>query len=347
MSSPLYPEKAPKQPLVATRCLQELLNTAVSRATTDDRYADAVGLLLPASRNEDPPLRAVVGAASRATEHLCRLLARKSGSWPIPEFATTATGAEGGQQREVIYVPGAARAAGGEIARSPLVPAGGSARLEAFDSAGAPLRRAMRISGGLPLDWATALPSFESPSQPNPGFTREADSVLRSSLLPPFPPKLAEAFSPNVLAGGEGSRPLGPQAAWSRVRELETYLGKGLMPEELQFRLAEALAGGMMMRGPPPPWRTLVRDAIARRVVMARGKDAGSPLVIHFIAAFGQDRLKSARSDVVVPGLLEAEDFRTVSCAVQNFVVDWRYQFWLGRTRRPTRRLSVQLYGWA
>ncbi|CAM9572322.1 unnamed protein product, partial [Hapterophycus canaliculatus] len=219
-------EKAPRQPLVATRCLQELLNTAVSRATTDDRYADAAGLNLPASRYEDPPLRAVVEAAARATEHLCRLLARQSGSWPIPEFATTATIAKGDQQKEVIYVPGAARAAGGEIARSPLVPPGGGAGLALSDAAGARLRRAMGTSGGLPLDWATALPSFGSPSQSTPSVaSSEAESVLRASFLPPVPPKLAEAFSPNVLAGREGSHPMGPQMAWSRVRELETYLG--------------------------------------------------------------------------------------------------------------------------
>lgn len=310
------PDKAPRQPLVATRCLQELLKTAVSKATTDDRYADAVGLTLPASRHEDPPLSAVVGAASRATEHLRRLLARKSGSWPIPELAKRATSAEEGRQRDVVYVPGAARAAGGEIARSPLAPPVGSARLEAADDAGsARLRHVIETSGGLPLEWATALPSFGSPGRSNPGVAEEADSVLRASFLPPVPPKLAEAFSPSVLAGREGSRPLGPQAAWSRVRELETYLGEGLMAEELRFRLAEALAGGMMLRGSPPPWRTLVRDAIARRVVMARGRDGGSPLVVHFVAASGQDRLESARSDVVVPGLLEAEDFRTVSCS--------------------------------
>lgn len=311
---------------MATRCLRQMLSTAVSRATTDDRYAAAVGLALPApSRHEDPPLHAVVRAATRATEHVYGLLARRSSAWPISEFAATATVARSagrGQHRkaEVAFVPGAARAAGGEIVGSPLVASegGGGASVEDDGTARARLRGAVGAFGGLPVDWATTLPSFGLPNRANPGVAanEEADAVLRAAALPAVPPKLAEAFGPDVLAGRGGGRPLGAQEAWRRVEELEVYLGKGLISEDLRYRLAEALAGGGVMRGSPPPWRTLVRDAIARRVVLAGGGDRRQPLVVHFIAAFGQDRLEGGGGDLAAPGLLEAENFRAVRALI-------------------------------
>lgn len=311
---------------MATRCLRQMLNTAVSRATTDNRYADAVDLALPASRYEDLPLHAVVRAATRATEHVCRLLARRSNAWPISEFATVARSVNRyrRQQAEVAYVPGAARAAGGEIAGSPLLaPEGGGgagASVEGDGAARSRLQGAVGARGGLPVGWATALPSFGFPNPANPGsVAAEADVVLRAATLPAVPRKLAEAFSPGALAGREGSCPLGPQGAWRRVEELEAYLGRGLIAEDLRYRLAEALASGGMLRGSPPPWRTLVRDAITRRMVLAGGGDGvvggRQPLVVHFIAAFGQDRLDldGRRGDLTAPGLLEAENSRAVS----------------------------------
>lgn len=310
MSDPyiLWTELAPRQPLVATRCLQQMLNTAVARATTDDRYADFVGLALPVSRYEDPALHSVVGAATRAIEHVCRLLARRSSAWPIEEFAVEARMADGSQQVEIVYVPGAARPAGGEITMSPFLTLEGTADVETNN---ARVRGVVEASGGLPVDWATVLPSFGLPSPTKPCAAAEAESLLRAASVPAVPAKLADAFCPTVLAGKEGSRPMGPEEAWTRVEELEAYLGRGLMSEELRFRLAEALAGGVMMKGPPPPWRTLVRDAVARRVAVAGGLDGAvrgrrQPLVVHFIAAYGQERL------VAVPGLLETEKFPAV-----------------------------------
>lgn len=300
---------------MATRCLQQMLNTSVSRATTDDRYADAVGLTLPVSRYEDPPLHAVVGAATRATEHVCRLLARRSGAWPIPEFAVGARTADRHQLAEVVYVPGAARAAGGEITVSPFVTPESAADVKTNK---ARLRRAAEASGGLPVDWATILPSFGLPSPENACVAAEADIILRAASLPAVPAKVAEAFRPTVLAGKEGSRAMGPEEAWMRVEELEAYLGRGLMAEELRYRLAEALAGGVMLKGSPPPWRTLVRDAVARRVAVAGDLDGAVgrrwPVVVHFIAAYGQERL------VAVPGLLEAEKFSAVGGVVFIFL---------------------------
>lgn len=300
--------------MVATRCLREMLNTAVSRATTDDRYADVVGLTLPMSRYEDPPLLSVIGAATRATEKVCRLLARRSAAWPIPEFAVHAKIADTHQHAEVVYVPGAARAAGGEITASPvLIPEGTSA----VETNIGRVRRVVEASGGLPVDWTRMLPSFCVPSAAKPCVSAETETVLRAASLPAVPAKLAEAFRPTVLAGKEGSRPMGPGEAWNRVEELEAYLGRGLMAEDLRYRLAEALAGGVMMKGPPPPWRALVRDAVARRVSVAGGLDgavgARRPLVVHFIAAYGQERL------VAVPGLLEAEKSPAVSVV---FILD-------------------------
>ncbi|CAM9412594.1 unnamed protein product [Ectocarpus sp. 8 AP-2014] len=332
-------ERAPRHPLVATRCLQELLNTAVSRATTDDRYADAVGLPLPPSRYEDPPLGCVVEAANRATGHVCHLLVRRSSAWPIAEFAATATVVDGRQRREMMYVPGAARAAGGEIAGSPLDAPDCATHVEPSDAGR--LKTALEASGALPLDWETVLPSFGMPSRTNPGFAGGADVVLRAAFLPPIPPKLAEAFSPNVLAGREGARPLGPEVAWNRVEELETYLGRGLMAQELRFRLAEALAGGFMMKGPPPPWRTLVRDAIARRVVLARsGEGAGRrPLVVHFIASFGQDRSEGETDRGAVPRLLEAEIFGGPS--IESNAVAANEERVLAPSRDPTGNTEI------
>ena len=308
---------------MATRCLRQMLSTAVSRATTDDRYADAVGLALPPpSRHEDPPLHSVVRAATRATEHVCRLLARRSSAWPMSEFAATvARGAGWHGKAEVAFVPGAARAAGGEIVGSPLFAPEGPATVsvESDVAARATLRGALAAFGALPVDWATALPSFGLPNPaPNPGVAAEADDVLRAAALPAVPPKLAEAFGPDVLAGRGRARPLGPQEAWRRVEELEAYLGRGLIAEDLRYRLAEALAGGGMMKGSPPPWRKLVRESIARRMVLAGvgdGRQQQQPLVVHFIAAFGQDRLeRGGGGDLAAPGLLDAEDFRAVSC---------------------------------
>lgn len=293
-----------------------MLNTAVSRATTADRYADAVGLTLPASRYEDPPLSAVVGAATRAMEHVRRLLARRSDAWPMPEFAILTRRGQSGnvseqQEVEFAFVPGAARPAGGEIAGSPLLTPE-SANVEAIDQR-AGLRGFVEAFGGLPLDWAARRSSW-SPRSAEHSVT--VADVLQAATMPPVPPELAEAFSSNVLAGKEGSRPLGPEGAWTRVEQLDTYLGKGLMAEELRYRLAEALAGGVMMRGSPPPWRTLVRDAAARRVAQAWERGGGErPLVVHFVAAFGQERLER-NGDLVVLYLLEAEDFRVVSVVV-------------------------------
>ena len=113
------------------------------------------------------------------------------------------------------------------------------------------------------------------------------------------------------------------------MRQLEAYLGGALLPGDLRYRLADALAGGVLMRGPPPPWRTLVRDAVARKIMLAGGKrgrggdrgTGGRPLVVHFVAASGQERLKSARDGVAVPGLLEADNFRAVSARRSVFCV--------------------------
>lgn len=310
--------------MIATRSLQEMLSVAVSRATTDDRYADAAGLALPRSPYESPPLGAVVGAATRATQHVYGLLARRCSTWPIAEFSipmkprgqSSSTDEE--QRMEVTFVPGAARPAGGEISGSPLF------TLESADDgasdARASLRSLIEASGGLPLDWETALLSPKSlENLQTAGDSAAAYFLLRAATLPTVTPELATTFSPNALAGGESSRPLGPKGAWAKVEQLEAYLGKGLIPEDLRSRLAEALASGTMMRGPPPPWRTLVRDAVAKRVALAqRGGVRGRPLVVHFVAAFGQERLNTRESCVVTPSLLEAKKFRTVSVVLDG-----------------------------
>lgn len=308
--------------MIATRSLQEMLHTAVSRATTVDRYASGVGLTLPASRYEDPPLPAVVGAAARATEYVSGLLARKGGGWPMREFVIgiatrdPSGTADGQEPTGVAFVPGAARPAAGEVAESPLfAPDGVDVETNEVN---ARLRGAVQASGGLPLDWAVTLHSSRLPEGARPTAAAAAVDLLRAGTLPPVSPDLAEAFSPSALAGREGSRPLGIERAWARVEQLEAYLGLELVARDLRNRLAEALAGGVMMRGSPPPWRTLVRDAVARRVELAgnaKGHQGGSwrPLVVHFVAACGQERVESGRSDLIEPGLLEAEDFRTVS----------------------------------
>ena len=316
--------------MIATRSLQEMLNTAVSRATTDDHYADAVGLALPECRYEDPPLHAVIAAAAHATRHVCGLLSRRSDAWPMREFAVrTGAGAPSGnspgarsavEEEGVVYVPGAARPASGEITVSPLAPPEGAI---------ARLRGSVQESGGLTLDWATILPRdrFANPAAGTAGAATAADAakvtaLVEAATFPPLPVDLAEVFDPGVLAGKGGARPLGRETACARVRQLEAYLGGTLLPGDLRYRLTEALAGGVLMRGRPPPWRALVRDAVARKIMLSSGERGGGgggggtggrPLVVHFVAASGQDRLKSSLDGVVVPGLLEADNFRAVS----------------------------------
>lgn len=286
-----------------------MLTTAVSRAATDDGFAKAVGLNLPACPYEDPPLNAVLGAVARATDHVWRLLARKSKSWPLREFAVKTTSDPSNGHVEVAYVAGAARPSAGEIAGSPLgLESGGT-----LDGEHARLRSIVEAVGGLPVDW-TVRGGVENP---------EVATALVAASMPLLPPALAEAFSANVLSGGEGARAMGPEEAWGRVEQLDAYLGPGLVPQELCCRLTEALAGGVMMRGSPPPWRTLVRDAVLRRVEAAvgggegTGRGTGRPVVVHFVAAYGQDRLEVGE-DVVIPGLLEAEDFRAVSVRLEK-----------------------------
>ena len=96
----------------------------VSRVPTNDRYASATGPILPACRFEDPPLEAVVAAATRATAHVCRLLDDKADAWRMPEFAivVSSVGQSGGvDNKKVAFVPGAARPAVGERLRSPFL----------------------------------------------------------------------------------------------------------------------------------------------------------------------------------------------------------------------------------
>lgn len=339
------PGQAPRQPLIATRSLQQMLNTAVSRATTDDRYADAVGLSLPECRYEDPPLHAVVAAAAHATRHVCGLLARRSDAWPMREFAirTGAVALSGNSPgaphaAEMAYVPGAARPASGEIAVSPLLPPEGVI---------ARLRRSAQESGGLALNWASILPQSRLPTCTNPAAaTADAAKVtalVEAATLPPVPVELAEAFDPDALAGKGGSRSLGREGACARVQQLEAYLGGTPLPGDLRYRLADALAGGVMMRGSPPPWRTLVRDAVARNIVLAGGEGGaggtgGRPVVVHFVAASGQDRLKTARDGLAVPGLLEAENFRAVSARPSVICVLW-YRWFLDRRRNGAENI--------
>lgn len=327
--------------MIATRSLQEMLRTAVSRATTDNRYAVAAGLPSPISPMEDPPLDYVVKAATRATEDVCRLLARRvdtaASTWPMPEFAVTMARsrnqptyirshhdqAQQERGKVVTFVPGAARPAGGEITGSPLLHPETSAGAGGDDGGNKEAVRdkflgLIEASGGLPIDWA--------PPQ-NAAIKPDAAAILRAAALPPIPVEIAQAFSPEALAGADGSRPLGAKVAWSRVEQLEAYLGESLVAEGLRYRLAEALAGGAMMRGSPPPWRTLVRDAVMRKVASAgrgngglfdrggggRGGGESRPLVVHFVAASGQERLESGKDDLIVPRLLEAEQYLGVS----------------------------------
>lgn len=286
------------QPLVATRSLIEMLNTAVSRATTDNRFAAASGLKLPLSPYQDPPLEAVVGAATQATSHILELLCRKVGQhpWPIREFSIAAN-----RQRQagLLFVLGAARPTGGELTQSFLYP-------ETPDEVGEidRLRSLVCSSAGLPVDWAE-----RSPSDLSPAVTR----LIRAATLPlPVPADLVKTFSDDVLAGSEegGPRPLGRQEAWTRVDRLEMYLGRGVLPEDLKIRLAEALAGGVVITGAPPPWRALVRHAVTKRLRLAAGPDGRRPVVVHFVVASGEQRLADGG---VVPGLLEAGQSDVVS----------------------------------
>ena len=118
------PGQAPKQPLMATRSLQKVIKTAISRATTDDRYASAAGLILPACPFGNPPLEAVVRAATCATAHICRLLECKADAWPMREFAVVVSSVDQSgdvddHRKKVAFVQGAARPAVGEQLRSP------------------------------------------------------------------------------------------------------------------------------------------------------------------------------------------------------------------------------------
>ena len=288
-----------------------MFKKAISRATTNDLYASAAGLILPACRFEDPPLEAVVGAATRATAHVYRLLERKADAWPMREFAVVVSSVgqpgdvDGEHREEVAFVPGAARPAVGELLRSPFLEGFGVGQDTAAD-----MRLVLETSGGLPLDW-TACRSLGL-ELPHAALSPSFSAVVQAARLPPVPMEIAETFSPEALIGRGNRRPLGAKGAWDRVEQLEGYLGRDLLPKDLRFRLAEALAGGTMMRGSPPPWRRLVRNALERRIESA----VGHPVVAHFVVASGQDRL--AQRDDLVPGLLEAEDFRVVSCATDT-----------------------------
>lgn len=296
--------QAPKQPLMATRSLQGMFETAIARATTDDRYADAVGLRLNVG---EPTLVAVVEAANRAASHVCRLVERRVDAWPMPEFAiaTKLDGQPGnvrGERRaEFSYVPGAARPLGVELSRSHSLDLDG---VRFGGDAAAALRYKVEASGALPLDWA----SWQSWGSQR---YNAAAAIAEAACLSDAPGDIVKVFSPDALAGQTDARVLGPEGAWARVEQLERYLGRRLETENLRHRLAEALATGTAIRGAPPAWRIIVRDALLRRVRSAGGCN-GYPAVVHFVVASGEDRL-ARRGDV--PGLLEAEDFRAVSFA--------------------------------
>lgn len=281
-----------------------MLSTTVSRVTTDNTYAASASLDLPTSPHQDPPLDAVVAAATRATAHVAGLLSRKADNhrWPIPEFSIEAkleTQPEDGRDGDLVYVLGAARPAGGELTPSTLYPdaqgkVDGVTRLRSF----------IGSSAGLPVDWA----QFSTPCL-SPTVMRLIDAA---TLPSPVPPEIVNTFSDDVLAGkvAAGARALGQEEAWARMERLESYLGVGVLPSDLRFRLVEAVANGVMIRGAPPPWRRLVRHAVLKRLRAEVGPAGTRPLVVHFIAAYGQRRLADGG---LVPGLLEAEKFRVVS----------------------------------
>lgn len=292
------------QPLVATRSLPEMLSTTVSRATTDNTYAASASLDLPTSPYVDPPLDAVVAAATRATAHVAHLLSRKADShrWPISEFAIAAkpeTRTEDGRDRDLVYVLGAARPAGGELTPSTLYTEA-QGQVDGITR----LRSLVGSDAGLPVDWTKCS---------TPSLSPTVRRLIDVATLPlPVPPEIVNTFSDDVLAGklAAGARALGQEEAWARVEMLDAYLGVGVLPSDLRFRLAEALVNGVMIRGAPPPWRTLVRHAVLKKLSVEVGPVGTRPLVVHFIAAYGQQRLADGG---LVPGLLEAEKFHAVS----------------------------------
>jgi len=255
----------------------------------DNRYTTAVGLSLPACPFEDPPLDAVVGAASHVSPYVCRLLERRAEGWPMPEFAVATSccdqssvvdidvDVDGENCTEFAFVPGAARPSGGEILRSIFDDFGGDRP--------AARRLSVEASGGLPLDWTLWRPI--KAQLPHSASLSSVLSVVEAACLPPVPQEIMGAFNPEALAGRGSARSLGAKGSLERVKQLEEYLGKDVLPKDLRCRLAEALERGTAMRGSPPPWRTLVRDALLRRVDSARD----FPVVVHFVVATGQDRL--------------------------------------------------------
>lgn len=231
-------------------------------------------------------------------------------------------------RRLVQYVLGAARPAGGELTPSTLYYPAAAQRGAAEEEAEGELNGKGGITQqlrGLIGSYAGLLADWECFSTPamSPAVMR----VIRAATPSwPVPPEILQTFGDSVLAGkkaapaaagqeaGRGARALGEREAWARVERLDAYLGSGVLSDDLRCRLAEALARGVMMRGAPPPWRALVRHAVVRKLsaeVSEGGPIGTRPMVVHFVAASGQQRL--ADGGGLVPGLLEAERLRPVS----------------------------------
>lgn len=286
----VFSERAPKQPLVAVRSMEEMLSTAISRATTDDRFAESAGLDLSRLPREYPSLGAVVEAATRAARQVEYLLGDNvSVSWPIPEFEVSIE--DGGKR--LVHVVGAVRPLSGEIAVSGLW--AGDLRADAS----AWLRRCVESSGGLPADWASPAPDRDA----------RIMRLLLAATLPRVPQQVADTFSARVLEG-RSALALGWDVSWARVGELESYLGQGVMTNDLRMRLAEALARGVMIRGALPDWRKLVRDAVMRRLRLEIGPLEAPPLLVHVVASSEPERRPR---EGPVPGLLQAESSILVS----------------------------------
>lgn len=169
------------------------------------------------------------------------------------------------------------------------------------DDEAAALRHNIEVFGGLPLDWASWQDSHR--------YTAAA-AIAEAGCLSDVPRDMSKIFGPDALAGRTDVLALVSERAWARVKELERYLGSRLESEYLRHRLAGALATGTANRGAHPAWRTIVRDALLSRV-RSSGRCKGCPVMVNLVVASGQDQL-ARRGDV--PDLMEAEDFRAVSC---------------------------------
>lgn len=271
-----------------------MLRTAVTRIA-DERFQGLAGLSSP-----QPSLAAVLGASARAVHQVRHLLQTGGGiTWPLPEFQVS-MGRDG---QEVVGVVGAARPLYAETTVSCIAPK------DADGDGSTRFRRLVEASGALLSDWASRSPARDS---------RVAE-MLSAAALPEVPSHLAEAFGPDVLEGRASSRPLGADAAWNRLHELEGYLGRGVIPQELRVRLVESLAFGVTMRGAPADWRGIVRDAVLKRLRLGAGPETNPPLLVSVVASFGSER--SGRGGTL-PGLLQAEDRTSVrACAMASVML--------------------------